>query len=692
MGTSLVPLQSGAAVQAPLASAPDDAWNRQAEGVLGPLFPMLHPDLAAVESDGTWWRAWAEDLWESVNSLAARPIWIALRNREMRKGNQWIDSRGMGAWYVPPKHPQEVRAVWNMIGPALDLHDEVCAEQRPGFRVTPRVLSQDAMKHAEAQQQAGEYQYDEQTIPKHLKQWRYYAGTDGVVFPMVYWDPARGPRHDFQDGSKEALGDPYPCAYTIEQVRVSPNASATEDPYWWVLRESIPLAQAVAEHGDAVAEAYPSGGIGRYGAAKAYFAETRQTHRTGQGVGLSAFDGETIDRYWVFVPPLDGVLPGGLAVCCVGDVLVYGPTELPFGKVPVFRMTDGSTDPGWYVEPRMNTWVEPQMQVNVGVSKWIEALRKQANGQIAVKAGLLNVNTMMAGLMRVLEIDTAGPIGEAMQVLPGVSIGGDLVNFIAMAKKEFEDRSGWNDVARGQFAAGTSGRAILAVREQLERTFAPGVNAVADGATKWLELTLGWMGWGYDIPRTVALTGSHRVDLALELHSAHFQPMGLVKVDPESMMPLPRALRLYILDDALARGIISKEEWRRRYPYATLSNLDTPDTDHHARAKRVVSAIKRAANGEQVVIPEILWMDDEAIHQDVLQRELCLNDDANPYARQMAFQRWMQLAQQAMTKMAPAPMAAPSGGHGARPKLSPQSQPLGATSPGLPVAPSPRAQ
>jgi hypothetical protein len=44
------------------------------------------------------------------------------------------------------------------------------------------------------------------------------------------------------------------------------------------------------------------------------------------------------------------------------------------------------------------------------------------------------------------------------------------------------------------------------------------------------------------------------------------------------------------------------------------------------------------------------WQDNEAIHQDVLEREILLQDDLDPQVLQIAQQRWVDLANQAAQK------------------------------------------
>jgi hypothetical protein len=103
---------------------------------------------------------------------------------------------------------------------------------------------------------------------------------------------------------------------------------------------------------------------------------------------------------------------------------------------------------------------------------------------------------------------------------------------------------------------------------------------------------------------------------------------------------------------------------------------------------RVVQAIKETANPQAL---PMLWQDNEAIHQDILERELILPDDL-PFehpVRQAALMRWQKLAEQSMMKMGGMPPAAPANGGGGAPgggeppKLDPRTQPFQGTNPGV---------
>jgi hypothetical protein len=123
-------------------------------------------------------------------------------------------------------------------------------------------------------------------------------------------------------------------------------------------------------------------------------------------------------------------------------------------------------------------------------------------------------------------------------------------------------------------------------------------------------------------------------------------------------------------------------------PFAWTRDIRSPDEDHEARAKRVAQAIRQT--GDPMVLP-VLWQDNEAIHQDTLERELILPDDTPMPVRYAATQRWMALAQQASMKqmgmMAPpnAP-GGPSGGGPGQPEgqdMSSIEQPFASTNPGV---------
>jgi hypothetical protein len=397
-----------------------------------------------------------------------------------------------------------------------------------------------------------------------------------------------------------------------------------------------------------------------------------------------------VDRFTLFCEK-SSTLPEGLQVVVVGDKVVFGPAGLVSGRVPVVRVTDGSTDPAFYPRPRMAEWIAPQMRVNMILSKWIESVRINSGGRFVSKTGAIVGETFVGGQTSVIEVRGAAPIGETLQPIQGFSLGADAKELLRLEAKKLEDRSGWNDNARGQFSSDQSGRAVLAIREQLERTFAPFVYSVSEAMAGWGECVVAWMRWGYQMPRLIGVIGGNRPDLAREFSSVDFDEVVDVHVDPETLMPMPRTLRLYMLDQDLERGIIDPREYRRLRPMAYAPDSATPYDVQEAKAKRVAEAIRMGQPPEAIE-----WQDDEAVNQDVLERDLILAADIPPEVREAAKARWTQLAQQSASKQGAPPAgpeqgAPPQGGpqEGAPPgtPLPPEMAPTFGSNSGLPSAP-----
>jgi hypothetical protein len=155
---------------------------------------------------------------------------------------------------------------------------------------------------------------------------------------------------------------------------------------------------------------------------------------------------------------------------------------------------------------------------------------------------------------------------------------------------------------------------------------------------------------------------------------------------------MPMAFRLYMLDNWLQAGIIDVKEYRRRQMFAVARDIASPDEDQEARAKRVADAIKQG-----IAIPEIRWQDNEAIHQDVLEREILLQDDLPPQVLAQANERWIALANQAVQKQQGPIPTAPTGVGGGSPgqagatasvpTIPPGQLPLASGNPPIGVAP-----
>lgn len=676
-----------------------DYVTRQAMGAMySDSFPLLKQEPG--EED---WVKWGESLWDRHASAVTHRLHIIERNRLFRMGVQWISSLGTVGWREPPKPRDVARVVDNVIAPALDQRAQIISEQRPGFKAMPHTQDPDAMKRAEAQQAALEYQWEQQEMSGITKEAVYWSGTDGVSFLELYWEPDTGPWDqafgvDEQTGMLQPLGpdgEPsqtgQPFQYQlgdiktnvrrIEQVRVSANATSNRKPWYWVLRDLIPLGEAVLHYGEDVAEE----AHGESTTIASPYSD--DVMRIGPAVRLGYIlpdkhellrEQEVVARYTIYCEPSQ-YLPKGLMQIHVGKKLIYhGP--LLMGHVPMVRWADGSTDPAFYPTPIMDGWIDSQMRINAVKSKWVENVRLNAGTKLLAKRQSVSSETMLGGTMTLIEAKGLGSLNDIVKPLDAFSLGKDALDLLANEMKNFENLSGWNDVSRGQFASDVSGRAILAIREQLERIFAPPVNAAAEAMTKWAELSLGFMRWGYDQPRMIGVEGKGRPDLSRSISAQDFDGTSHVFIDPETLMPMPRALRLQLLDDLFARGMLPPDEYRRRLPFAWIRNIEYPDEQHTARARRCAEALRQ---GQWL---PVLWMDNEQIHLDVLEREILLLDDTPQQVRSMAFERWMQIKGQQQMKAAG--MALPmQPGAPPPPPMPPQGQPQG--KPGMSGVPLP---
>jgi hypothetical protein len=602
------------------------------------------------------WAGWANTLWNRHAAGVQPRLYLAERNRLFRKGIQWLSAVNGGPWKVPLAPRDQVRAVENVISPALDMRVQILTEQRPGFRAKPAQSDPSAMKKAEAQQAAIEYQYDSQIMPEVIREAAYWAGTDGVAFLETYWDPYAGPWDELPvdpDNSesptiKTPIGDMRTRVRRIEQVRVSSEANSNLRPHYIVIREQIPAAHAAGLYGATVLEnASPASDVAS--------AIMQSSGHFKNGYELPALDQlyrdqATVDRTTVYCEPCE-YLPNGLTVVSVGNHAPYV-GQLLAGCVPVVRLTDGSTDPAYYPMPIMDGWVDSQMRINMIKSRWIEYVRTHGGGKVMAREGAIVSESIQSGTTTVLTVRDPRPFDDLIRPFQMTPMAGEVKELMTMERKQFEDVSGWTPVVRGELSDDTSGRAILATREQLERIFAPPVHAASLAMTEWAKIQIMFMRWGYTMPRLIGVQGQGRPDLAREIQSQDFDGVAEVFIDPETLMPMPRSLRLFLLNDMVTRGLISQRDYLRRMPFAWIKNMSTPDDDQEARARRCAEAVRQTGNPNAL---PVIWQDNESIHQDVLERELLLPDDIDPAIKAAANQRWQMLAQQAQQKQAPPP-------------------------------------
>ena len=658
--------------------------RRAVEALYGPHCPLLS-DAPQDEA----WVSWASWLWMSRGEHMTPILHRAEKHRLFRAGVQWISSKGNGPWREPPKPKDVVRRVINMIGPAMDWRLQVLTEQRPGVRAKPSTMDPDDVRRATASNLVLEYAYSAQSFQKVMKEAAYWAQTDGVAFVRTYWDTDKG-KYDPEFGAP--LGDVACRVYRVEQVRVSSNATAVEAPLWWCLKEVMPKSEAVAVYGSRVAdegmlESADSIGLSDLAKRRTSYDQTIFTN-----MHIPTGEVDTVDRYTVFLAPNPLFLPQGLELVVVGNLVVsVGPIAV--GMVPMSRWTDGSSDPSFYPVPICDQWIDDQMALNAVESKLVENIRRNAGGKVIAKAQSLVTETMRGGTDSVIEVRAPGSLSDVIQPVQGFSIGSDVKELRAALIKRLEDLTGYNDTARGGMSANASGRAILAVREQLERVFAPAIYAAADACREWARQTLAWTQWGYDVPRLISALGNNRPDLGREIAGEDVDPTIDIDLEPESMFPVPRSVRRFELDNMLQMGVIDISEYRRRLSFADTGNMQTPDAVQEARALRICDAIRTGAP-----IPPMLWQDDEAIHQDVLEREIILSEGTDPQMIQVAQQRWADLAQQQQQKMGGMPQQGvapgqtpPSDGAPAGSALPPQIAPTTAM-PGSPLPAQPLLQ
>ncbi len=613
--------------------------KKATRAIYGDDFPLAL-DRQPTDHD---WQKWCDNRWLLHTPGVQHNIYMAERNRQFRAGFQWQSRiNAMGAWRETPIPRDSVKIVDNRIRPALAWAMQVVSEQRPGWQFKPTNTDADRERKADAQQRAVEYQYDAQLKRLIDKESVYWAQTDGVSFQMTYWDPDLGPWEELESGKGPVpLGEPCTRVFRLEQVRVSSEATATVAPMYWIVRDIMPLQYAVSLYGPEVADSTDQALLAQ---------QTSQFSTTNQYAYAPLYQNQqTVSRYFIFCAKREW-LPDGLTAIVVGQKLVYGPQKLLMGRVPMVRITDGSEDPAFFPVPRMNLLIAPQMRVNMLWSKGYESIRKNSGGRYATKTNAVSTETFIGGETSLLEVRTTGDIRQSFMPIQGFSIGADIKEFLDREIQSIEDLTGYTKEARGQFESDQSGRAILAQRETLERTFAPQCGALAEGNTEWAKQMVGWMRFGYQMPRKIAITGKNRSDLAEELTAADLDGIVDVTVDPSTMIPKPQALKQWELDNAYDRQIITKDEWRERSLFGNVRDFQTPNDIQYAKAKRVSQQILLGQPQEPVV-----WQDDEAIHQNILERDLILAGGIDDQVRAVAMQRWQQLAQQQAGKHNPVP-------------------------------------
>lgn len=672
-------------------------------------------------TDGKLWRKWIESkLAEQRGSLRDKRLHWS-RHRNFRQGRQWISSRDGRTWRETNADPNDIKAVLNIIGPALDFRLGIVAEQRPGFRHEPIGSGIAGREAAEAQQAVGEYYYHLQRAWNVFQDAAYNAQTDGVAFIHVYVDYTQGPcKYDIElipptderflglqaqgyevnaDGLLELPykdeGQPAPPGaearelyegeiasrvVLAHEVIFDPEARSVNGPVdrarWAAIRRMRDVGQARLETGNSKLESETS-----LTTANDDMLDLPSDRSMGWQRGLPPFptkrqsmkDG--VPEYLIFITP-DQFEPGlenGLWVRIIGNEIVEQSDELPGGVIPLARYTDGSADPDILPRPIMSDWISDQMSINALLSVLLKHARLFAGGRMMSIKGTTLEETYSAITGSFVEYSGVKP-----EPFPAVPAGQDAWHLLDWMIKKLEDKTYWNDFARGQLtgtsgasASDISGRAVLATRDLFERSFGPLIRANAEGATEWVHIIVKYAQWLFDEPRMITIADG-RGDLAKQIDSESLGDRPLVFVDPETLMPLPRALRQQVLEDQLDKGRISLSTYQRRSPYAEIRNIAMGDTDQWQRAQWINTLIEEqyvtlfTMPPEQRYHPQsgmpILWQDVQqtppqpqnagavgqgaampamwhTVHKDAL-LEIILNERKPWQMRQVALERW----------------------------------------------------
>ena len=615
------------------AKAENDPKKRLARK-FGAGMPLLN------STDGVAWRRWIESQRKQQEGTMRdkRVHWT--RHRHFRVGHQWISTRDGRLWREPQSDANDVRPVLNVIGPALDFRLGILAEQKPGFKHEPLVAGVAGREAAEAQQAVVEYYYHLlRAWNAFLDAW-HHGQTDGVGFVHVYIDKNSGPTKqdlDLIPPSDSRFAGLQAQGYTVNEqgllelpyadegipappdaparmlyegeiahrvllaheVVFDPEARTINGPVdkarWAMTRRIRSIEQARLETGDSSIESETQIST------QNDVLDLPMDRALGWQRGLPPFptkrqrvtDGVPEYILWIAPDQFEPGLENGIWLRLLGNKIVERGEELPGGVIPLARFTDGSSDPDIYPRPVMSDWIGDQIAVNALLAVLIKHARWFAGGRILALKGTMLEETYSNIVGSQVEYTGSKP-----DVMPPVAAGADAWRLLDWLIKKLEDKTGWNDIARGQLggtggasAQDISGRAVLATRELFERAFGPVVRAAAEGATEWAQIVVKYAQWLYDTPRLIPAVGG-RGDLAKKVDSEMLGSMPMVFVDPETLMPLPRALRQQLLEEQFDKGRISLPEYKKRSVYSDIQNVHMGDTDQWERAQFVNTQIE----------------------------------------------------------------------------------------------------
>jgi hypothetical protein len=313
----------------------------------------------------------------------------------------------------------------------------------------------------------------------------------------------------------------------------------------------------------------------------------------------------------------------------------------------------------------MSEWCGDQIAINMLKSLIVKHARWFSGGRLLAQKNTVFDETFSNIVGSIVEYT-----GNKPDPFPTISAGSDAYRLLEIFQKSLEDKTFYNDLARGKVTEGgslqdVSGRALLGAQALFERAFGPVIRAVAEGTSDWADLIVAYAKYLFDEPRLIPIVG--RGDLAKRISREMLGDQCLVYVDPETMMPMPRQYRHQMLFEMYQNGLITLEQYKKRAPFAEVRNVHMGELDQWDRAQWVNTVLEERFEELAMLMPDelyapsntpIFYQDDPNVHQSALQ-ELLL-DERKPWdLRRLALDRWGiydELLQAKMNPMMPVPV------------------------------------
>lgn len=664
---------------------------------------------------GKAWTLWIEKRIDEQRAAMDDRNLHSARHRNFRMGRQWISTRDRKSWRVIEGDQNKIRAVLDIIGPSLDFRLGIMTEQRPGFRTHPLGTGVAAKETAEAQQMTAEFHQNRLKGGQLLRGLKYNAQTDGVAFAHVFVDrnagptkrdvelvPSNDPRFEMlksqgyeevggnlelplnESGAKEEAGTEVRSFPTGEigtrivkahEVFFDVEAMTVNGPYdrakWCILRRVRDLGVARIETGKGDLTADPKAtlqdpvldALDLAGTSASTQGFTRglppyPTTRAG-----SRRQNPAVFDYLIYIAPAkEAGVEDGLWRRVMGGKVLAGTEELPGGKIPLARFSDGSTDTDILPIPVITQWINDQISINALWSTLLEHVRIFGTGRVLAPQGTVLKETYSNIVGSLLQYTGGGK----PEFLSATSAGRDTWSQLQMAIDLLREKTGWTKFAVGQVTGSgslseVSGRALLGAKEMFERNFGNDIRASAEGMSELAVLWVDYSRWLYDDARMIPFLG--RGDLAKKISGKDLGEETVVYVDDTTLMPVPFALKNQMLVDMVDRGWITLDEYKRRSPFADIRNVMMGDQPQWERAQWINTYLEE--NWEELAgvqdfairfspgvgIP-ILWQDDPSVFKRALE-EIIFDERKSLQLRDIAQERWGIYDQLGLTKQPP---------------------------------------